>query len=106
MKAKIKKDDQVLVTSGRSKGKKAKVVSVDLEAGKVLLEGVNTVKRHMRPTQKFQGGIVEKPAPINISNLMVVCPKCSQPTRVGRKTVEDKNLRYCKKCQEIIDKVK
>ncbi len=97
----IKKGDTVLVLSGKNNGKKAKVVEVKTKTGKLIVEGVNVAKRHQRPTRNFQGGIIEKPLPLYASKVMLVCPRCSEPTRVGRKD----GVRVCKKCAEIIDKV-
>jgi len=102
---KLKKGDTVLVLSGKDKGKKGKILKVLVEPGKVTVERVNVAKKHQRPTQKFQGGIIEKPMPIAASRVMLVCPRCSEPTRVAKKLVQDKNVRVCKNCEEIIDKV-
>lgn len=102
----IRANDEVLVTKGKEKGKKGKVIKVLPALSKVLIERVNLVKKHMRPTKKYpHGGIIEKEAPIAIANVMLVCPKCSKPARVGRRFLEDgKKVRYCKKCGEVIDK--
>lgn len=102
---KIKKGDKVVVLSGKNKGKKGKVLKVWPRKERVLVENVNMVKKHQRATQKFQGGIIEKPGPIAVSKVMLICPRCSKPARVGRKIQEDKRLRYCKRCKEIIDKL-
>jgi len=102
---KIKKGDTVIVLSGKNKGKKGKVLNVFPEAGKLVVEGVNIVKRHTRPTRNFQGGIIEKPAKIFVAKVMLVCPRCSEPTKVSRKLVQDKRVRVCKECNEIVDKV-
>lgn len=101
----LKKGDTVMVLSGKDKGKKGKVLNVFLEEGKLTVERVNVVKKHQRPTRNFQGGIIEKPLPLFASKVMLVCPRCSQPTRVASKVVEDKRRRMCKECEEIIDKV-
>lgn len=98
---KIKKGDTVMVLSGKNKGKKGKVIRAVPEAGKVVVEGVNVAKKHQRPTRNFPGGIIEKPLPIFISKVMLVCPRCSQPTRVRMKN----RVRVCGECEEIIDKV-
>lgn len=101
----VKKGDRVMVIAGREKGKSGQVMRVMPEEGRVLVEKTNMVKRHTRPNQKGQGGIVEKEAPIAISNLMLVCTKCAEPTRVARKQLEDgKRVRACKKCGEQLDK--
>ena len=102
---KIKKDDRVMVTTGRERGKIGRVLKVEPGKGRVLVEKVNMVKRHSRPNQQGQGGILEKEAPLNISNVMVVCPKCNEATRTGSKALEDgSRVRYCKKCSEQFDK--
>lgn len=103
---KIRKDDQIMVIAGREKGKTGKVMKVDPEKSKVYVEKLNMVKRHQKPSQKFKhGGIIEKEAPIAISNLMLLCEKCKGPVRVGKKLLEDgKRVRFCKKCGEVLDK--
>ncbi len=102
---KIKKDDKVMVIAGKEKGKIGTVLKVDRERHRVIVEKVNVVKRHMKPSQYApEGGILEKEAPIDISNVMLICNKCAQPTRVGKKVIEDgRKVRFCKKCNEIID---
>jgi large subunit ribosomal protein L24 len=101
---KVVKNDTVLVVSGNYKGKKGKVLKVFPKRGRVIVEGVNFIKRHTKPTQKNQqGGIVEKEAPIHVSNLMVVCPKCDTPSRLGRKVLQDgKKVRICRNCEEML----
>lgn len=101
----IKKNDTVILLAGKDKGRKGKVINVLPKEEKVLVEKINVVKRHQRPTRDFQGGIIEKPLPVPRSRVMLVCPRCSKPTRIGVKFIEDnKKVRACKKCQEIIDK--
>ncbi len=100
---KIKKDDTVLVISGKDKGKKAKVLESFPEQHKVIVEGVNLVKRHRRPRrEREKGQIVEVPKPIDVSNLKLVCPKCGQSTRVGYLLTEKGKYRICKKCKQEI----
>jgi large subunit ribosomal protein L24 len=101
----FKKDDQVIVIAGKEKGKSGKILSMLSKKECVLIEKVNLVKRHSRPSAtNRQGGIIEKEAPIHISNVMIVCSKCNAHVRIGRKTLEDgKKVRYCKKCGEFID---
>jgi large subunit ribosomal protein L24 len=101
----IKKNDQVKVIAGKEKGKTGKILTVMPKKGCVIIEKVNFVKRHTRPSgQARQGGILEKEAPIHISNVMVVCNKCNSPVRIGQKALEDgKKARYCKKCGELLD---
>lgn len=101
----IKKNDTVLVISGKEKGKKGRVLSVYPSKQSLLVEKVNIIKRHMKPSRKYaQGGIIEKEAPLHISNVMLVCPKCNKPTRIGNSVLQDgKKVRTCKKCKEVID---
>ncbi len=101
----IKKNDTVMVTAGKEKGKTGKVLRILPKKDRAVVEKVNFIKRHTRPgPHSRQGGIIEKESPIHISNLMVVCGKCTDPTRVGRRILEDGNrVRYCKKCDEIIE---
>ncbi|KKM12757.1 50S ribosomal protein L24 [Clostridiales bacterium PH28_bin88] len=102
----VKKGDTVVVIAGKSIGKKGKVLEVNPDKGTVIVEGANIVKRHTKPTQKApQGGIMEKESPLAGSNVMVYCNRCNNPTRVGRKYLEDgSKVRYCKKCGEVLDK--
>lgn len=102
---KIKKDDTVLVIAGRDRGKIGKVKKVFPRRMRALVEEVNIVKRHMRARgPERPSGIVEMEAPVHISNLMLICPNCGQPTRVGFRFLEDgKKVRYCKKCNEVIE---
>jgi large subunit ribosomal protein L24 len=101
----IKKNDTVMVIAGKEKGKTGKVMRIVTKKDRVIVEKLNMVKRHMRPGQNSrQGGILEKESPIHISNLMLVCSKCTDPTRVGYKLLDDnQKVRYCKKCSEIIE---
>ncbi len=100
----IKKNDKVVVRAGKEKGKIGTVLKVDSERGRVLIEKVNMVKRHTRPGANAQGGIVEKEASIDLSNVMIVCTKCAEPSRVGKRELEDgSKVRVCKKCGEFID---
>lgn len=102
---KIKKDDRVKVIAGKDNGKIGKVLRTFHKKNRVLVENVNIVKRHSRPSAKNrQGGIVESEAPIHVSNLMLMCGKCVKPTRVKMKRLDDgKKVRVCGKCQEVID---
>ncbi|MEE8574010.1 MAG: 50S ribosomal protein L24 [Thermodesulfobacteriota bacterium] len=104
-KFKIKKDDQVMVVAGREQGKTGKVSLVNTAKNTVLVEKLNMVKRHTKPTQaQSQGGIIEKEAPINISNVMYLCGKCVKPVKIGMKILEGKNkVRFCRGCGEVID---
>ena len=104
----IHKNDNVMVVSGNARGRAGKVLKVFREADRVIVEGVNIIKRHSRPTQKNpQGGIIQKEASIHISNVMVICPKCNKPSRVGHQLVTDSQtgrrhtMRVCRKCEEM-----
>ncbi|MGC8718515.1 MAG: 50S ribosomal protein L24 [Thermodesulforhabdaceae bacterium] len=104
-KFRIKKNDVVMVIAGKEKGKTGKVIKVLKKKDRVIVEKLNMIKRHLRPGRYSQeGGILEREAPIHISNVMLVCPKCSKPTRVGYKFLDDgRKVRYCKKCSEVIE---
>ncbi len=102
---KIKKGDTVIVLSGKDKGKKGKVLEAFPGEEKVVVERINVVKRHQRPSRDFQGGIIEKPLPLLASKVMLVCPRCSEPSRVKNKTMEGKRVRACGRCGEVVDKV-
>ncbi|HEY7166689.1 MAG TPA: 50S ribosomal protein L24 [Candidatus Binatia bacterium] len=101
----IRKNDSVLVISGRERGKTGKVLRVLPEKDAVIIERVNIVKRHSKPRGPQQaGGIVEKEAPIRSSNLMIMCDKCNAPVRVGRKVLGDgRKVRICRRCSEALD---
>lgn len=102
-KLKIRKGDTVKVISGENKGKQGKVLEVMVAERKVIVEQVNLVSKHTKPNaNNTQGGIVKKEAPINISNVMLVDPSSGKPTRVGRKKVDGKLVRYAKKSGEVI----
>ncbi len=105
MAAKIKQNDKVYVLQGKDREKVGKVKKVYSSKGKVLVEGVNMVKRHVKPNpyQNEQGGIVESEASIDISNVALVCDSCAQRTRIGyRFTSDGDKVRFCKKCDETI----
>lgn len=108
MAAKIKRGDFVLVIAGRDRGKEGKVKKVFPKQQRVIVEGVNIVKRHMRVRSQTQpGGIIEMEAPIHISNVMLICPNCGEPTRVGFKITETgQKVRVCKRCGGVISDVK
>lgn len=102
----VKRGDTVLVITGKDAGKKGKVLTVMPSRKRVIVEGVNVIKRHTKPTQKMpQGGIIEREAAISSSNVMLFCNKCNNPTRIARKFLDDgKKVRVCKKCGEVLDK--
>ncbi len=96
---KIKKDDKVVVVSGKDKGKQGKILVADPKAGKVIVEGVNVATKHQKPQgQNQEGGIIKVETPIYASNVQLVCPKCGKATRVGYKLADGKKVRVCKKC--------
>jgi len=102
----IKKNDNVIVISGDEKGKKGRVLAVYPEEDKLLVEKLNIIKRHMKPSKRYtRGGIIEKEAPIHRSNVMLLCPECGKPTRIGQGALENsKKVRVCKRCKEVIDR--
>ena len=103
MKMRIKKGDMVMVISGDDKGRKGKVIKVIPKKQRVLVEGLNIQKKHQKPRREGEKGqIIEKPGPIHISNVKLICPKCGKPTRVARKVIEGKKYRVCKKCGQTI----
>ena len=100
----VKKGDTVVVLSGKDKGKQGKIISAMPRAGKVIVEGINKVKRHSKPSLKVpQGGIITKEMPLHACKVQLVCPACNKPTRIGHKDVNGKNSRVCKKCGEVIE---
>lgn len=104
IKPKLKKNDVVTVISGKDRGKNGKILQILPKRGLAVVEKINFVKRHSRPTQKMpQGGILEKEAPMPLSKLRLICNKCSEVTSVGYQLVGDKQVRTCKKCKEQLD---
>lgn len=101
----IKKNDTVLVLTGDEKGKKGRVRTVEPGNNRLLIESVNMIKKHMKPSKKYsQGGIIEKEASIHRSNVMLVCPKCDKPTRIGNNILENgKKIRVCGQCREVVE---
>jgi large subunit ribosomal protein L24 len=103
----IKKNDNVLVITGRDRGKRGRVLQVLPDKGRVVVEGVNFIKRHTRPNpqKNVKGGIVQREAALNASNVQLVCPECSNPTRIGRRRLDDgRRVRVCVKCKGVVDK--
>ena len=102
---KIRKNDQVLVIAGKDKGKKGKVRFAYPKDEKVIVEGANFIKKHARARgQTRQAGIIEREAPLDASNVMLICAKCDKPVRVASRTLADgKKVRYCRACQEVVD---
>jgi large subunit ribosomal protein L24 len=103
----IKKNDNVLVITGRDRGKRGRVLRVIPAKQRIVVEGVNFIKRHTRPNpqKNIKGGIVEREAPFAASNVQLVCPECSAPTRVGRHRLDNgRAVRVCRKCKGVVDK--
>jgi len=102
----IKKGDQVVVISGKEKGKTGRILHVFPKKQRAIVERVNFLKKHTKPSQKNrQGGIVEKEASLHVSNLLLYCMRCEKGSRIGFKILENRNkVRYCKRCNELIDK--
>jgi len=102
----VRKDDTVVILQGKDAGKQGKILVAMPTDRKVIVEGINVIKRHTRPSNTNpKGGIVEKEAPVFAARVQVVCKSCGKPTRVGRKIAEDGNhVRYCKKCGQSLDK--
>jgi large subunit ribosomal protein L24 len=103
----IRKNDQVLVTAGRDRGKRGKVLRIFPDRNRAIVERINMIKRHTRPnpSQNIKGGLVEREASIEVSNLMVVCSECDRPTRPRHKNLSDgRKVRICHRCEGVIDK--
>ena len=103
----IRKNDTVIVMSGRDRGKRGRVLRIIPDQNRVIVEGVNIIKRHTRPNpaKQVKGGIVEREASLHASNVQLVCPECGAATRIGRKMLEDgRKVRICRKCEGVIDK--
>ena len=103
----IRKNDLVEVITGRDRGKRGKVLQVLPEKGRVIVQGVNFIKRHTRPNpqRNIKGGIVEREASLHASNVQLVCPECSKMTRIGHKILGDgRKVRICRKCEGVVDK--
>jgi large subunit ribosomal protein L24 len=103
----IKKNDNVLVIAGRDRGKRGRVLRVIPAKQRVVVEGVNFIKRHTRPNpqKNVKGGIVEREAPLAACNVQLVCPECSAPTRVGKRRLDNgRSVRVCRKCKGVVDK--
>jgi large subunit ribosomal protein L24 len=102
----IRKNDTVLVIAGGSRGRRGRVLEVLADKGRVVVEGVNVIKRHTKanPQRNVKGGIVEREAPVPLANVQLVCPECGAAARIGRKIVDDRRVRYCVKCKGVVDK--
>jgi large subunit ribosomal protein L24 len=103
----IRRNDTVVVTAGRDSGKRGRVLKVLPDRNRLIIEGVNTIKRHTKPNpqKNIKGGIVEREASLHASNAQIVCPECGKPTRVGRQVLTDgRKVRICRKCEGVVDK--
>jgi large subunit ribosomal protein L24 len=103
----IRRNDNVQVITGKDRGKKGRVLRVIADKNRLVVEGINFVKRHTRPNpgRGVKGGILEKEAPMHASNVQIVCPECGAATRIGHKLLEDgRKVRICRKCEGAIDK--
>ncbi len=104
MKLKLKKGDKVIVTTGKDKGKTGEITTVFPKENKVIIGGLNMVKRHTKPSQESAGGIVSKEMPIHVSNVALADPKTGKATRVGYKVEDGRKVRFAKKSGEVVDK--
>jgi large subunit ribosomal protein L24 len=103
----IRKNDNVLVVTGKHRGTRGRVLKVDPERNRLIVEGVNIIKRHTKPNpqKNIKGGVVEREASIHASNVQLVCPECGKQTRIGRKILGDgRKVRICRKCEGVVDK--
>ena len=103
----IRKNDNVVVTTGKDPGKRGRVLRMTPESNRLVVEGVNIIKRHTKanPQKNIKGGLVEREAPLHASNVQLVCPECGKPTRIGKKILEDgRKVRICRKCEGVVDK--
>jgi large subunit ribosomal protein L24 len=103
----IRKNDNVLVISGRDRGKRGRVLRVLPRKGRLIVEGVNFIKRHTKanPQKNIKGGVIEREAALNASNVQILCPECGAPTRIGSRRLDDgRRVRFCRKCKGVVDK--
>jgi large subunit ribosomal protein L24 len=102
----IRRGDTVGVIAGKERGKRGKVLRVLRDSGRVVVEHLNMIKRHQRPTPKLrQGGIIEREGPLAVSNVLLICARCDRPVRMGIKVLADgRKVRVCKRCGESVDK--
>jgi large subunit ribosomal protein L24 len=103
----IRRNDNVVVTTGKDRGKTGRVLRLVPDSNRVVVEGVNVIKRHTKPNpqRNIKGGVVEREAPLHASNVQLVCPECGKPTRIGRRVLGDgRKVRVCRKCEGVVDK--
>ena len=103
----IRRNDNVVVITGKDRGKRGRVLKVDPAKNRLIVEGVNFIKRHTKPNpqRQIKGGVIEREASLHASTVQVVCPECGKPTRLGRKILGDgRKVRICRKCEGVVDK--
>jgi large subunit ribosomal protein L24 len=103
----IRRNDNVIVITGKDRGKRGRVLKVDPAKNRLIVEGVNFIKRHTKPNpqRQIKGGVIEREASLHASNVQLVCPECDKPTRLGRKILGDgRKVRICRKCEGVVDK--
>ena len=102
----IRKIDTVVVTTGKDRGKRGRVLKVVADKNRLVVEGVNFIKRHTKPNpqRNIKGGVMEREAPLHASNVQLVCPECGKMTRVGHDVRGDRKVRICRKCEGVVDK--
>jgi large subunit ribosomal protein L24 len=103
----IRRNDTVLVTAGKDRGKRGRVLKIVPDKNRLVIEGVNFISRHTRPnpSKNIKGGIMKREAPLHASNVQLVCPECGARTRIGHRTLEDgRKVRTCRKCEGVVDK--
>jgi len=103
----IRRNDNVVVITGKDRGKRGRVLKVVPEKNRLVVEGVNIIKRHTKPNpqRQIKGGVVEREAALHASNVQIVCPECGKPTRLGKKILGDgRKVRVCRKCEGVVDK--
>jgi large subunit ribosomal protein L24 len=103
----LRRNDNVVVMTGKDRGKSGRVLRVVADKNRLVVEGVNIIKRHTKPNpqRNIKGGIVEREAAVHVSNVQLVCPECGKPTRIGKRILEDgRKVRICRKCEGVVDK--
>jgi large subunit ribosomal protein L24 len=103
----VRKNDNVIVITGKDRGKRGRVLKVLPAKNRLIIEGVNIIKRHTKPNpaKQIKGGVVEREAPLHASNVQIVCPECGKATRIGRRILGDgRKVRICRKCEGVVDK--
>ena len=103
----VRRNDNVIVISGKDRGKRGRVLKVLPEKNRLVVEGVNIIKRHTKPNpgRNIKGGLIEREAPLHASNVQIVCPECGKATRIGRRILGDgRKVRICRKCEGVVDK--